>query len=413
MTIKGKYLKVLGLALALGLVASTAFAKPTMTNKNVLDEYAKATMQKKAIALGYPCSQELQLTGFYKWLLKTKLDTAMINNAGDPWSEHAHVHALQFEKEVLEYFGPKYGFSKEDLWGLVTFSGTDGNNHGIYFGTNYLRNVTGKEPIVYISKEAHYSNMRLCDLQNLDFKMIDTDQYGRMVPEAFEKALDPSRPALVVYAMGTTFKGAMDDQAKLNAIIAKKQPVAVYRHVDAALFGGYLPYTKMKALVDRRNQPYDSIAISGHKFYGMDEPSGLFLTTKDVLKKQKAFDIPYLNAEMPMINCSRSATSPLKLWWFINNGGDKRWTKEANEMMETTAWLCEQLKAMKYPYFAGEASNTVYMKRPSAAICAKYGLATDYDKRLGGELAHVIVMQHVNKKLLQQFLDDLQKEYNN
>ena len=79
-------------------------------------------------------------------------------------------------------------------------------------------------------------------------------------------------------------------------------------------------------------------------------------------------------------------------------------------MMETTAWLCEQLKAMNYPYFAGEASNTVYMKRPSAAICAKYGLATDYDERLGGELAHVIVMQHVNKKLLQQFLDDLKKE---
>ena len=410
MLVKGKYLKVLGLTLALGLMASTAFAKPEMTNKNVLDEYAKATMQKKSVALGYPCSQELQLTGFYKWLLKSKLDTAMINNAGDPWSDHAHVHALKFEKEVLEYFGPKYGFTKDELWGLVSFSGTDGNNHGIYFGTNYLRNVTGQDPIVYISKEAHYSNMRLCDLQNLEFKMIDTDQYGRMLPEAFEKALDPARPALVVYAMGTTFKGAMDDQAKLNAIIAKKKPVAVYRHVDAALFGGYLPYTNMKALVDKNVQHYDSIAVSGHKFLGMDEPSGLFLTTKEVLKKQKAFDIPYLNAEMPMINCSRSATSPLKLWWLINNGGDARWTKEAGEMMATTAWLCEQLKAMNYPYFAGEASNTVYMKRPSAAICAKYGLATDYDKRLGGELAHVIVMQHVDKKLLQQFLDDLKKE---
>ena len=100
----------------------------------------------------------------------------------------------------------------------------------------------------------------------------------------------------------------------------------------------------------------------------------------------------------------------VQAWWLINNGADDRWTKEAGEMMETTAWLCEQLKAMNYPYFAGEASNTVYMKRPSAAICAKYGLATDYDKRLGGELAHVIVMQHVNRKLLQQFLDDLKKE---
>lgn len=410
MIIKSKFTKILGMALALGVASSTAFAKTAVDNQNALNEFAKATMQRKAVALGYPLSQDLQLTGFYKWILKTKLDTAMINNAGDPWSDHAHVNASKFEKEVLEYFGPKYGFAKDELWGLISFSGTDGNNHGIYFGANYLRNVTGQEPVVYISKEAHYSNMRLCDLQNLEFKMIDTDQYGRMQPEAFEKALNPARPALVVYAMGTTFKGAMDDQAKLNAVIAKKKPVGVYRHVDAALFGGYLPYTNMKALVDKNAQHYDSIAVSGHKFLGLDEPAGLFLTTREVLNRQKAFDIPYLNADMPMINCSRSATAPLKLWWLINKGADARWTKEAGAILENTAWLCQQLKDMNYPYFVGEASNTVYMKRPSAAICDKYGLATDYDERLGGELAHVIVMQHVNQKLLKQFLGDLKAE---
>lgn len=407
---KANFMKTLTLALALGLAASTCYAKPAFNNENVLNEYAKATMQRKAVALGYPCSQDLQLSGFYKWMLKHKLDTAMINNAGDPFTEHSHVNALKFEKDVLEYFAPKYGFAKEDMWGLISFSGTDGNNHGIYFGANYLKNLTKQNPIVYISKEAHYSNMRLCDLQNLEFKMIDTDRYGRMLPEAFEQALDPSRPALVVYAMGTTFKGAMDDQAKLNAIIAKKKPVAVYKHVDAALFGGYLPFTKMKSMVDKNVQNYDSIAVSGHKFLGLDEPAGLFLTTKEVLKKQKAFDIPYLNSEMPMINCSRSATAPLKLWWLINHGADERWTQEASEMLEITEWLCNELKSMNYPYFVGEASNTVYMKRPSMAIVDKYGLAMDYDKRLGGDLAHIIVMQHVNKKLLQQFLKDLQAE---
>ena len=29
-----------------------------------------------------------------------------------------------------------YGFDSDDYWGLITFSGTDGNNHGLYFGTN-------------------------------------------------------------------------------------------------------------------------------------------------------------------------------------------------------------------------------------------------------------------------------------
>ena len=37
----------------------------------------------------------------------------------------------------------------------------------------------------------------------------------------------------------------------------------------------------------------------------------------------------------------------------------------------------------------------------------KYELAPDYDERLGGALAHIVVMQHVTKDRLQVFLDDL------
>ena len=39
----------------------------------------------------------------------------------------------------------------------------------------------------------------------------------------------------------------------------------------------------------------------------------------------------------------------------------------------------------------------------------KYGLAPDQDDRLGGELSHIIVMQHVTKERLQNFLNDLAK----
>ncbi|MBQ1641981.1 MAG: hypothetical protein IIT86_10655 [Oscillospiraceae bacterium] len=34
-------------------------------------------------------------------------------------------------------------------------------------------------------------------------------------------------------------------------------------------------------------------------------------------------------------------------------------------------------------------------------------LAPDYDERLGGELSHIVVMQHVTEERLQGFLDDL------
>ena len=399
---------VLFSALALSITTATrASENPAMVE---LDNFAKHSLAASKDALGYPCSQKLMLTPFYKWLLKNKLDTIMINNAGDPFTKHSYTNSGKFEADVVKYFSSKYGFSENDFWGIVTFSGTDGNNHGIYFGANYLKTTTGKSPIVYISKDAHYSNMRLCDMQNLDFRLIDTDKMGRMLPDALEKALVKDQPALIVYAMGSTFKGAIDDQALLNKVVDKVKPIAVYRHVDAALFGGYLPYTDLKELVDRRVQPFDSIAVSGHKFFGMDEPAGIFLTTKHVYNNQKAFNTAYLNGSMPMINCSRSGITPLKFWWVINHGGDERWTKEARGMLEHAKYLADQLEAMNYPHYRNPGSNTVFFKRPSARILEKYGLATDHDDRLGGDLAHVVVMQHVNKQKIDGFIADLKLE---
>lgn len=120
---------------------------------------------------------------FYEWYLAAGLEVVNLNNAGDPmtdkpWAMSSHV----FEREVIDYFAPLYGFDKSDVWGIVTHSGTDGNNHGIYFGANYLKNKTQLQPVVYVSDEAHYSNMRLAHLQNLEVRLIKSDMMGRMIP---------------------------------------------------------------------------------------------------------------------------------------------------------------------------------------------------------------------------------------
>ncbi|WP_196811592.1 pyridoxal-dependent decarboxylase [Butyrivibrio sp. VCD2006] len=225
------------------------------------------------------------------------------------------------------------------------------------------------------------------------------------LPEEFEKALVPGKPALVVYAMGTTFKGGIDDQEKLNAVLAKYPQMEVYRHIDAALFGGYLPHTKYKDVLNRNIQPYDSIAISGHKFFGMDEPSGLFITTRTVRDNQNPYSVSYLNATMPMINCSRSATSPIKLWWIINHTTKEDFAAQATQILDRAEWLKSEFDKIGWPAWLEPMSNTVYFKRPSEEIAKMYNLAPDYDERLGGDLSHIVVMQHVTENRLREFLD--------
>lgn len=373
-----------------------------------LDEWVRKCKVERPNALGYPGNYDSKLDGFYAWYTQNGMENILINNAGDPFGTSSALSSLKFEREVIESFAPLYGFDSDNLWGLVTMSGTDGNNHGLYFGVNYLWKKTGKMPVVYVSDEAHYSNYRLCDLQNLEVCVVKSNERGQMIPEEFEKLLDPSRPCLVIYAMGSTFKGAIDDQTELNRILDKYPRMEVYRHVDAALFGGYLPFTEYKAIVNRKESNYQSISISGHKFFGIDSPCGLFLTTREIYDNQASYDVAYLNANMRMINCSRSGTEVLKFWWLLKTVGIKGWTEQATAIMRNTAYLVSELTRIGWPCWNNKYSNTVFFKRPDSRIVSKYNLANSYDERFGGDLSHVVVMQHVKKDVIDRFIAELQ-----
>lgn len=376
-----------------------------------LDKWTAKCMANRLTDIGYPCNNDNLLDKFYHWFVENKIGQLVINNAGDPFEPSSRSHSTaQFEREVLEYFAPKYGFDKENVWGIVTMSGTDGNNHGIYFGVNYLRKLTGKMPVVYVSDEAHYSNFRLCDLQHLDVRLVKSDEKGQMDAESLEKQLDTSRPCLIVYAMGSTFLGAIDNQEALNAVLERHKDMAVYRHIDAALFGGYLPFTQYRDMVNRKKLGFDSISISGHKFIGVDSPCGLFFTTREVYDNQASFDIPYVNADMRMISCSRSGIQPLKLWWLMKTIGDKGWTEQARQILENTEYLKAQLKRIGWEYWNNEYSNTVIIRRPSEETVQRFNLACGENELLGGKLSHIVVMQHVTKTIIDLLVKALEKE---
>lgn len=389
--------------------AETAYDPDTDPLLNAVADRARFFSENH---LGYPLNQDIHLDGFYEWYTKNGIPHVMMNNVGDPNGTITANHgALEIEAEVLRFFAPFYGFDPEEAWGLVTASGTDGNDHGIYFGRHYLTSKTGQEPILYVSSESHYSNMRLAELQQIETRLIPTDEMGRMIPRKFREALDPEKPALVVFSMGTTFKGGVDDQAAINAILEEVNPPAVFRHVDAALFGGYLPFSEYSEMVDCRSMGFDSIAISGHKFFGIDEPCGLFFTTKEVIGEQNPYNISYLNTSMPMINCSRSATNPLKFYWIIKTKGENSFREQSAQMLANTAYLKAKLDEIGWPCWVScEQSNTVFFTRPKDEIIRKYTLATDYDERFGGELAHVNVMQNATTELIDRFVEDLKAQ---
>lgn len=358
--------------------------------------------------IGYPVCQYPNIAGFGEWYAKTGLCDIAINNVGNPFEKEVMVlSSTRIEEKVIRTAASWYDVPEGEEWGFVTNSGTDGNMHGIYFGSKILQRKTGMLPIVYVSKEAHYSAYRICDVQNLEARLIDFDENGSMDLDDLRKKIDPSKPALVVCAIGSTFMGATDNVKGVHEVLDEVKPIASYIHLDGALFGGYLPFTEYKDIVSMKKQGYDSIAISGHKFFGIDEPSGMFISRKDVIEAQTSYSVPYLNNDMPLISCSRNGLIPLKFYWIINQIGEEGFKKEAEHMLKNTNYLQQKFDEIGYPAWHMKYSNTVFFKRPAEWIQQKYSLANGLLPKYGGEVSHIVVMQHVSESIIDEFIKDL------
>ena len=159
-----------------------------------MNTFAKKVIAGKKLSIGYPVNQNVELQEFYRWYAESGLADVSMNNVGNPRKPSLYtLNTHQFENEVIDFFAPLYGFAKDDAWGIVTYSGTDGNNHGIYFGVKYLQSFSKIKPLLYVSEQAHYSIKKLGDLQNLEMRFIPTNKMGQLDVAAFEKVLDPKR----------------------------------------------------------------------------------------------------------------------------------------------------------------------------------------------------------------------------
>lgn len=366
-----------------------------------LDALAANLRARKFEQLGYPFDQETSLAGFYRWLVDTGLCDLTLINVGDPYkTQWDMLHTDEFERACIDFVADSFGFGG-DHWGVISNGGTDGNMHGVYFGRTALAAKSDIPPVLYVSDEAHYSVKKLGDILDIETRTIRAHESGEMDVSDLEKKLAPDRPALIAIAIGGTFKGAIDDQRAIDEVVKKVNPPFVYKHLDAALFGGYLPFLddpKAREILDASVMGFDSISVSGHKFYGLNEPAGIFVCRREILSHVQNNPVPYLNGVIPTISCSRSGFDALKLYWRISVAGREGMRKQANAVLENAEYFYRALlkrgvKAWKNPY-----SNTVIFRRPADEVVHKYALACSDDEHWG-RLSHAVVMQYFTHTL--------------
>lgn len=344
--------------------------------------------------LGYPCSGRFDYTPLYPFLRYP------MNNVGDPFVPTTFaVQTHDIEVEVLEAFREFTRAPHDGFWGYVTNGGTEGNMYGIY-----LARELHPDGVVYYSEDTHYSVAKILRLLHARNIMIRSLPGGEIDYEDLHATIAVRRdvPPIIFANIGTTMTGAVDDLARIRAVLADLAIPAYYIHADAALSGMILPF------VDDP-QPFgfddgvDSIAISGHKMIGAPIPCGVALARRAAVDRI-ARSVEYIGTLDTTLSGSRNAITPLMMWYALRTQGTAGFRTIVARCMDMADNAIARMRAAGIDAWRHRNSITVVFPRPGPAVIARWQLAVHRD------IAHLIAMPHVEERHVEALVADLVRD---
>jgi histidine decarboxylase len=323
-----------------------------------------------------------------------------INNNGNSKNHLDNcLYARDEEQTVLNFISNIYKLPASEMWGYITAGGTEANEMGLYLARNKY-----PDGIVYASADSHYS-VKICSHKlGMTLLEIPSLNNGEIDYVAFEKSLKEHKQAAIVNVnIGTTMKGAIDDVDRIIAVL-KNANKEFYIHCDAALHGGFLPFLKGAPKISF-DLPIDSLAISLHKFMGMPFPAATFLSRSQLLNylPQHLTKTIYNGKKINTLFGSRNGQAAIFAYSrIIQLGGVEGITKIAEECIKIAEYTENKLKEIGYPgVLRNPFSNIVAITTPPIALCKKWQLPGNND------LSHVIIMPHVTKIMIDEFISDI------
>lgn len=363
-------------------------------NQDILKLLHKKISERTQNFLGFPVSKDfdyLELLPFFQY---------PINNLGDPFNESTYgVDTKEIEREVIHFFARLFRAEPDNYWGYVTNGGSEGNLYGLYLARELY-----PKAMVYYSTATHYSVQKNLNLLNMPGIVIKAQASGEMDYEDFANTLRMNRhlPAIVLANIGTTMTEARDNVSRIKQVLKEHAVQQHYIHSDGALSGGYGAFLEPRPAFDFKDGA-DSIAISGHKFFGAPFPFGVVLVKKSN-RDRIAKSVSYIGSSDTTITGSRNGLGPLFLWYRINSLGLEGLKKRVQYSLRMAAYATSQLKKAGIPAWRNPQTFTVIFPTPDAAVKKKWQLASEEG------LSHIICMPNVNKEQIDLFIRDIRNQ---
>jgi len=354
--------------------------------------------------LGSMCTEPLDLAKeiYIKYISK---------NLGDPG---LFLGTAALEEELIFEIGALFG--NRNIIGTFTTGGSEANLIAMRIARNLRSDI--KNPEVVVPASAHISFDKAADLLNLKLRKVKLKDNFQVDLNHYESLINKNTCAVVGVA-GTTSLGLIDPIEEIGKIIEGKN---IFFHIDAAFGGFVLPFLKRLGyqipLWDFSVKSVDSITADPHKMGLGIIPSGGYFVKDALILQKTGFEIPYL-AGGPFKHFHIVGTRPggpiIAFWVILKYLGINGFNEIIRKCMENTEFLRQRISEINGIKLAVDPiMNVVGITTENGdSICEIEKALRNNNWMLGKfldlNLVRVVIMPHVKREHLSNFVSDLEK----
>ncbi len=323
----------------------------------------------------------------------------------------------KIEVEVIKLIAEQIFKSKtNDFDGYIASGGTEANIQAVWVYRNYFMKeckANFDEIGFLFSEDSHYSTYKASNLLNVKPIVVKVDDKFRTwdISDLEEKLkaakLNGIKYLIVQLNMSTTMFGSVDEPDEILKLV-KANFNHFFAHVDAA-FGGFLyPFTNPNTKLNFNNPDISSVTIDGHKMLQSPYGTGIFICRKGLINYTQTEEASYVKGTDFTLCGSRSGANAVSIWMILMTHGYQGWKYNIQKLIDRTDRICDKLDELKIDYFRNPNVNIIAIdaKAIPASLAKKYHLvADDFNKPKWWK---IVVMTHVEKHIIDQFLLDLQ-----
>ena len=334
-------------------------------------------------------------------------------NLGDPG---LFKGTKSIEEKLVQIIGELLNLDK--AYGNIVTGGTEANLMAIRAAKNHARKYKNiKNGEIILPRSAHFSFKKAADMMDLKIVEADLDENYKINVESVKNKITPNTVAIVAIA-GTTELGLIDPIEEISKIAYENN---IYFHVDAAFGGFSIPFLKNWGYdypeFDFKLPGVSSITVDPHKMGLVPIPSGGIIFRNEEYLKVMAIDSPYLTVKtQSTIVGTRLGASTAAAYALFKYFGKSGYSKIVKNLMDNTYFLKDSLEKIGYEVIVEPELNVVAFNHPKKSP----ELLSDELEKINGwkvsvancpNAIRVVLMNHVTKTHLKEFLSDLEKLY--